>query len=42
MLISAPRILVKKKNIVKSFWNLYNQPLKNVKGVIFHKNLFSF
>jgi hypothetical protein len=41
MLTSAPA-LVKKANIVKFFWKLYSQPLKNEKCVVFYTNFSLF
>jgi hypothetical protein len=42
MLTSISEALVKKVNIVKSFWNLCNQSLKNIKFVIFYAEFSPF
>jgi hypothetical protein len=42
MLTSAPGALVKEANIVKFYWKLCSQPLKNIKSVIFYAEFSSF
>jgi hypothetical protein len=39
MLTSVPEALIEKTNIVKSSWNLYIQPLKNIKSIVFYASV---
>jgi hypothetical protein len=42
MLTIAPRVLVKETNIVKFYWKLCSQSLKDEKNVVFYAELSIF